>query len=61
MGKGIKQVVVWTSSILEAMLYSDYQDLLFAFFGINLTEQYNNRIKNIRMTVALKKKMTKIF
>lgn len=55
--RGIKQVIIWTSSILETMLYSDYQDLLFAFFGMNLTEERNNKIKRIRRSVALKKKM----
>ncbi len=55
--KGIKKLIVWDKSILETMLYADYQNLLFAYFGINLIKEHNNKIKIIRRNVALKKKM----
>ena len=55
--KGIKKLIVWDKSILETMLYTDYQNLLFAYFGINLIKEHNNKIKTIRRNVALKKKM----
>lgn len=31
---GFKSVDIWTNSVIEAMIYSDYHDLLFAYFGI---------------------------
>lgn len=55
--KGIEKLIVWDKSILETMLYTDYQNLLFAYFGINLIKEHNNKIKTIRRNVALKKKM----
>ena len=33
---GFKTVTIWTNSIIEAMLYAEYPDLLFIYFGINL-------------------------
>lgn len=45
---GFKTVTVWTSSIIEAMLYSKYPDLLFAFFGINLLAE-NSQMKSKRL------------
>lgn len=59
--KGFKAVWVWTSSIIETMLYSDYQDLLFAYFGINLTGQRNKLTGSIRRNIALKKRMKRDF
>lgn len=55
--KGIEKLIVWDKSILETMLYTDYQNLLFAYFGINLIKEYNNKIKTIRRNIALKKRM----
>ena len=59
--KGFSTVSVWTSSVLECKLMSEYQDLLFAFFGINLTEKRNYTIQSIRRNVALKKRMHEDF
>lgn len=59
--KGFNTVTIWTSSIIEAKLYSEYQDLLFAYFGINLTSQRKNIIQSIRRNVSLKKRMKKDF
>ena len=56
-----KTAIIWTASNLEAMLYSDYHDLLFTFFGINLSDEYNNRVAAIRRNIALKKSMHKEF
>lgn len=33
---GFMMVNIWTNSIIEAMLYSEYPDLLFIYFNINL-------------------------
>lgn len=59
--KGFAAALVWTSSVLECKLINEYQDLLFAFFGINLTEKRNNAIQSIRRNVALKKRMHEDF
>ena len=58
---GFKSIMIWTNSIIETMLYSDYQDLLFAYFGINLTDESNKLMGSIRRNVALKKRMKKDF
>lgn len=54
---GIRNVVVWSASILEAVLYDNYHDLLFAYFGVNMTENRNNRIDTIRRNITLKHQM----
>lgn len=54
---GFKHVAIWTASVLEAMLYSNYHDLLFAFFGVNMTTKRNDRIDSIRRNIDLKHKM----
>lgn len=59
--KGFKEVSIWTASVLETMLYSDYHDLLFAFFGVNLSQKRTNRINAIRRNISLKKRMQKDF
>lgn len=55
--KGFETVIVWTKSVIEAKLYSDYQDLLFAYFGINLVSQRKSLTQSIRRNIALKKRM----
>lgn len=54
-------VIVWTNSVIEAMLFSEYHDLLFAYFGINLVSERRNLVGSIRRNVELKKKMKKDF
>lgn len=56
-----KNVEIWTASVLEAVLYSDYHDLLFAYFGVNMTSKRNDRIAAIRRNIDLKHKMHKDF
>lgn len=60
-GKGFRAVIVWSASILEAILYDNYHDLLFAFFGVNMVDKRNTRINSIRRNVALKKRMQEDF
>ncbi len=59
--KAFKAVLIWTSSIIETKLYTDYQDLLFAYFGINLTVERNQLTGSIRRNIALKNRMKKDF
>lgn len=54
---GIKHPAIWSASYLEALLYKDYHDILFGFFGINLTNEKNDMIASIRRNIALKKRM----
>ena len=58
---GIKHYSIWSASYLETLLYSDYHDILFAFFGVNLSGDRNNRISAIRRNISLKKRMKKDF
>lgn len=59
--KGINRAEIWTSSIIEAKLYSEYHDLLFAYFGISLSQEKRNRIATIRRNIKLKQRMTRDF
>lgn len=59
--KGFATAAIWTNSIIEAKLYSEYHDLLFAYFGVNLTSERKSITQSIRRNVALKKKMHKDF
>lgn len=54
---GFTTISIWTNSIIECKLYAEYQDLLFAYFGINLTEKRNRKINSIRRNIVLKKRM----
>lgn len=58
---GFRNVIVWTASILEALLYDNYHDLLFVFFGVNMTSKRNDRIAAIRRNIELKHKMREDF
>lgn len=59
--KGFNTATVWTSSVIEAKLYSEYHDLLFAYFGVNLVSERKSLTGSIRRNIALKKKMKKDF
>lgn len=59
--KGVDNFMIWTASILEAKLYSEYHDLLFAYFGVNLSLEHGSRIATIRRNISLKKKMRNDF
>ena len=54
---GFNTVTIWTSSVIEAMLFTEYHDLLFAYFGINLVSERKALVGSIRRNVALKKQM----
>ena len=58
---GIKNFAVWSASYIETLLYTDYHDILFAYFGVNLSVERNNLIAAVRRNVALKKRMHKDF
>lgn len=54
---GITHSFLWTASYLETLLYSEYHDILFAYFGINLSGARNNAIATVRRNVSMKKRM----
>ena len=58
---GFATLGIWAASELEAILYAKHHDLLFAYWGINLSEERNNLIGSIRRNIALKKRMHKDF
>lgn len=57
----ITNAKIWTSSIIESKLYAEHHDLLFSFFGINLSFKKRNKIDSIRRNINLKHKMKKDF
>jgi hypothetical protein len=44
---GIKEWNVWTDSLLEAMLYSEYPDLLNIYFGISVNFKEKSKVELI--------------
>lgn len=58
---GFNTVTIWTSSVIEAMLFTEYHDLLFAYFGINLVSERKSLVGSIRRNIALKKHMKRDF
>lgn len=58
---GIKHYTIWSASYLETLLYSDYHDILFGFFGINMTSERNDSISAIRRNLSLKKRLHEDF
>lgn len=70
-GNQINSVIVWTKSIIEAMLYSDYPDLLFAYFGENVIsgksaiqikryDELKEYLERINGTLRIKKLLNKL-
>lgn len=37
--QGFNSAIIWSKSVIEAMLYSNYQDLLLAYFGVGVLHQ----------------------
>ena len=59
--KGFSNVQIWSSSEIEARLHAEYHDLLFAYFGVSLSDARYERISAIRRNIALKKRMHQDF
>lgn len=58
---GIKNALIWSSSIIETKLYSEHHDLLFSYFGVSLSANKRNRIATVRRNIKLKQQMRKDF
>lgn len=57
--RGINRALIWSASVIEMKLYSEYHDLLFAYFGISLSSQRRDRISTIRRNIRMKERMKK--
>ncbi|MHC1782323.1 MAG: restriction endonuclease [Anaerolineaceae bacterium] len=55
--KGVSQPILWTQSILEAKLFSERKDLLFAYFGLSDVLQIRQQESTIQHNLQLKKRM----
>lgn len=59
--KGIPNPRIWSASVIEAKLYAEYHDLLFAYFGVNLNFEKRNKIATVRRNIKLKHRMREDF
>jgi hypothetical protein len=57
----IKEIFIWTKSILETKLYSDYPDLLAKYFEISNKTQNITKNKEIAKIIKKKEKFRKDF
>lgn len=55
--KGVATPLVWSASVLEATLYADRPDLLFAYFGISRMAVVRSTEAAARRKVRLRKRM----
>jgi hypothetical protein len=55
--KGVAMPLVWSASILEAMLYADRPDLLFSYFGVSQVGDLRRAEAATRRNVRLRKRM----
>jgi len=58
---GIAEPRIWTASTLEAILYNQRKDLLFAYFGISLSREMKTKERQIKHCITLKKQMARDF
>jgi hypothetical protein len=58
---GIKDSEIWSASNLESMLYKDYTDLLFVYFGLNLNKKKADSATKVKHKLRMEKKMMKDF
>ena len=59
--KGAREALLWTASVIEARLFANRHDLLFAYFGISLASATRTREESIRRNIALKKRLMSEF
>ncbi len=57
----IKEIFIWTKSILEMKLYSDYPDLLNKYFDMSIHRQNISRANEIKNTIKKREKFKKDF
>lgn len=59
--RGIGQPNLWPRSLIEARLYSERPDLLFAYFGISTSGRQRGRETTVRRNIALKRNLRRDF
>ncbi len=59
--KGVGTSYLWTASNLEAKLFAERKDLLFAYFGVSKARTTRSREATIKRCIALKHRMRKDF
>lgn len=57
--RGLNNVEVITSSILETILYSKHPDLLYVFFGIDLINRRSTTVARLKRRLTMKKEVEK--
>lgn len=55
--KGVATPLIWTASVLEARLYTERRDLLFAYFGVSTAGEARTRESTVVRNIALKKRL----
>lgn len=55
--KSVPSATIWQRSLIEAKLYSEFHDLLFVFFGIDLSLNRKNSIDVIKRNIKMKERM----
>ncbi|MCC6336082.1 MAG: restriction endonuclease [Myxococcales bacterium] len=55
--KGVLTPLLWTASLLEARLYNERRDLLFAYFGISTASEARDRERAIVRNIGLRKRL----
>jgi len=58
---GISKAEIWTASNIESDLYSKHHDLLFIYFGIQLSRKTKSNESKIKHKLRMQKKMHKDF
>ncbi|NJK93760.1 MAG: hypothetical protein HC905_01475 [Bacteroidales bacterium] len=58
---GIIKTKIWTASIIESELYSNFHDLLFTYFGINIPNEKQSNTTKVKHSLRMKKKIEKDF
>lgn len=54
---GVATPMLWTSSTIEARLYNDRKDLLFAFFGISGVAESRRRETSVTRSISIKHRL----
>lgn len=57
--KGLVDVEIITSSVLETILYSKHPDLLYTFFGIDLLSRRSATVARLKRRLRMKKEVEK--
>lgn len=55
--RGVRTPLLWTAATMEARLYSERRDLLFAYFGISTAGEARDRERAIIRNITLRKRL----